>query len=132
MALLLVRGQPVHEFAGPAWHLVGNVKRHKFNRYRLTFSRRPDILSARIRTVGHSLLPAVQLTDLSGMSMLLAHVQILGPSKSRHNSPALGSGHSKSKNSNELEEFDLVFTKITLTNLVGSTSATDDWTSNNS
>jgi hypothetical protein len=130
MALLLVRGQSVLESAGPAWHLVGIVKRDKFNPYRLTFSRRPDVLSARIKTVGRSLLPAVQLTDLSGKSMLLTHVQITGPSTPRHNSPGSGSGHSKSNSTNELEEYSFVFQEITLSNL-GSTSATDDWNSNN-
>jgi hypothetical protein len=132
MALLLVRGQSVHESAGPAWHLVGIVKRDKFNPFRLTFSRRPDILSARIKTVGHALLPAVQLTDLSGKSLLLTNAQIIGPSTPRHNSPGQGSGHSKSNNTHELEEFSFVFSKITVENVTGSTSATDDWNSHNS
>jgi type VI secretion system secreted protein Hcp len=42
------------------------------------------------------------------------------------------SGHASSPHStNQLEEIDLVFQKITYSNVLGSTSASDDWTSNN-
>jgi type VI secretion system Hcp family effector len=42
--------------------------------------------------------------------------------------PKPGSGTLRQMTTNELEEFDLVFQKITYTNASGSTSASDDWT----
>jgi len=46
--------------------------------------------------------------------------------------PSLSGHQSSPHDTNQLEEFDLVFQKITYTNVMGSTSAADDWTSNNS
>jgi type VI secretion system Hcp family effector len=41
--------------------------------------------------------------------------------------PALGGHHSSSHDTNQLEEIELVFQKIDLTNVGGSTSSNDDW-----
>jgi type VI secretion system secreted protein Hcp len=44
--------------------------------------------------------------------------------------PSLVGHKSSPHDTNELEEIEFVFQKITFTNLMGSTSASDDWTSN--
>jgi type VI secretion system secreted protein Hcp len=41
--------------------------------------------------------------------------------------PHLGQSHSNTHDTNQLEEVQLVFQKISYTNLTGSTSASDDW-----
>lgn len=130
MALLTICGRLVLESAGPVWHLVGVVKRDKARPNRLTFKRRRDALSKRITGAANRFLPSVQLTDPSGKSVKLTDVQLIASITQRLYTPRLGSSHSE-HDTNEPEEYSLTFSKILVENLMGSTSTTDDWTSNN-
>jgi hypothetical protein len=131
MALINIRGQMVQERADTAWVLVGTVERDKIRPNQLTFTRRRDVLSSKISAVGKQILPAVQLTELSGNSVLLTNAKIVDFGPQRGYAPKLGSGHS-SHDTSELEEYAFTFTSILVENLSGSTSTSDDWTSNNS
>ncbi|MGA2849458.1 MAG: hypothetical protein ABSE46_10705 [Terracidiphilus sp.] len=136
MAHLSLRGKTVVESAGPAWHLVGSVKLDKLKPNRLTLFRRPDYLSSRIKNLGKSTLPAVQLTDLSGRSFLLANAQLLkSPVRNLTTQggkyhPSL-SGESSEHDTSELENYSFVFQAISFGNTQSSTSTSDDWNQGN-
>jgi hypothetical protein len=127
-------GKTVVESAGPTWRLVGSVKLDKLKRNHLTFSRRNDPLSSRVKAAGNQLLPTVQLTDSSGKIYQLTNAQIAirnltPPHGTRRSS---GASTSSQHNTNLLEQYSFVFQKIAIENPAGSTSTTDDWNQSNS
>jgi hypothetical protein len=130
MALKSIRGKSVLESVGPVWRLVGTIKRDKSFSNRLTLSRKPDELSSWINASGRRFLPAVQLTDPSGSTFMLTNAQMVASNRPSGRTSKLGSGTSE-HNTNLLENYSFVFQSITVENMSGSTSRSDDWTQNN-
>jgi hypothetical protein len=130
MAIPIVFGRLVPESAGLSWRLVGLVKRDKTLPNRLTFSRQRDGLSSQIKAAGTQFLPAVQLTDPSGLRFSLTNAKILSSIRPGRPAPNFGSQRSE-HDTDQLENYSFVFESIAVENLAGSTSTSDDWNANN-
>jgi len=124
LARLNLRGRLVTETTGPAWHLAGVVRRDKSKPNELRFSRLRDALSPQIDAVASKMLPAVQLTDLSGDSVVLTNVRITAARAQRGSAPKAGAGHAR--NDSQLENYSFVFQEIIVGNPPGRASAPDE------
>jgi type VI protein secretion system component Hcp len=87
-----------------------------------------QIMSAMLKK---TILPKVEINTPNGMVTLTnAHVVKGMPSLPKQGTGRqLGSSSAELNDTNELEEFDLTFSKITYTNGLKSKSGQDDWTS---
>jgi len=116
------------ESAGPVWSLIGVPKRAGLRHNTITLKRGVDALSPRIKRAIGQLLPAVQITDRSGISATLLHVRInsIIPPRGSY-TPKLG-GEQTEHDTDEQEDFNFTFQAISLVNSSGSSSTSDDWT----
>jgi type VI protein secretion system component Hcp len=125
MAVVHVDGRYIVESAGPVWHFIG-IPSHA-SRCSLTLTRPRDALSPLIKSSVGKLLTSVQITDPSGRSATLLNARITQPIATAPRGKNHWASGPEALHSNEIEEFDLVFQKITFTNTLKSKSATDDW-----
>jgi type VI protein secretion system component Hcp len=130
MSLNAISGRFINETAGPVWHLVGSVTRDTTHLSRITLIRKIDQLSPKIRAALGRNLASLTVPDPNGGTFNLLNA-VIQPRNSKlpplGHSPKGGSSHGQ-VHSNEQEEFNLVFQKITYSNSIKSKSASDNWT----
>jgi hypothetical protein len=120
------------ESIAPAkWCLRGSVATPAhllLTRHSLTLVRPFGNLSSRIMSamIAKSIVPRVEI-DTSDGRVTLTNAKIVNVAPSHRFGPP--TGHSEGSHCNEIEEFDLVFQKITFPNVFKSKSMKDDWIS---
>ena len=128
MAFKFVRGQSILETVGPSCHLVGWLQRDTQYPNRLVLTRNSDALSPQLRAVRGRWLPTLRVTDPTGKSATMSIVTFIDtkPIQSQV-APASEppSAHSQ-HDTDSLEEISFTFQNISVENLTGSTSSSDE------